>query len=101
VAIVTLRPLVGTDPEKVTAPDAGAATDAPVRAPMSMPRCCPPAYGWLESNVKPTRTGPCTGQLQASAAGADSRNSGTTRRSRRRTGITSVVEIENGESASS
>jgi hypothetical protein len=43
VAMVTLRPLVGTLPANVTVPDAGAATVAPLSAPMSMPRCCPPA----------------------------------------------------------
>ncbi|HEY8029550.1 MAG TPA: hypothetical protein VIE38_08590 [Gaiellaceae bacterium] len=43
VAIVTDFPLVGTVPANVTAPDAGAATGVPAAAPMSMPRCCPPA----------------------------------------------------------
>jgi hypothetical protein len=45
VAMVTLRPLVGTLPANVTVPDAGATTVVPAPEPMSMPRCCPPAYG--------------------------------------------------------
>jgi hypothetical protein len=49
-ATVTLRPLVGTLPAKVTVPDTGATTVVPALEPMSMPRCCPPAYGWSRSN---------------------------------------------------
>ncbi len=41
--IVTVRPLVGTEPAKLTVPAAGAATGTPLGAAMSMPRCCPPA----------------------------------------------------------
>jgi hypothetical protein len=41
--IVTLLPLVGTVPAKLIFPPAGARTDVPRGAPMSMPRCCPPA----------------------------------------------------------
>jgi hypothetical protein len=41
--IVTLLPLVGTVPAKLILPPAGARTDVPKGAPMSTPRCCPPA----------------------------------------------------------
>jgi len=50
VAIVTLSPLVGTLPANVTVPDTGATTVVPASEPMSMPRCCPPAYAWSRSN---------------------------------------------------
>jgi len=43
VEIVTPRPCVGTEPAKVTVPDAGARTDDPSGPPMSTPRCWPPA----------------------------------------------------------
>ncbi|MBX5474204.1 MAG: hypothetical protein IRZ20_04245 [Thermoleophilia bacterium] len=43
VSIVTVRPLEGTEPAKVTVPDAGARTGAPAAAPTSIPRCSPPA----------------------------------------------------------
>lgn len=43
VAIVTHRPLVGTDPANVTVPPRGAGTGAPAGPPMSIPRCWPPA----------------------------------------------------------
>jgi hypothetical protein len=43
VRIETLLPLVGTVPANVTSPAAGATTVVPVAAPMSTPRCCPPA----------------------------------------------------------
>src|SRR5581483_1197533 len=58
VAIVTDFPLEGTVPAKVTVPADGARTAVPGDAPMSMPRCWPPAYGWLESKTNPSRTGP-------------------------------------------
>jgi hypothetical protein len=62
---VTDFPLVGTVPAKLTVPDAGATTGVPLATPMSMPRCCPDAYGWLGSNVNPSRTGPSAGHVQA------------------------------------
>lgn len=43
VEIVRPRPCVGTEPAKVTVPDAGARTDDPSGPPMSTPRCWPPA----------------------------------------------------------
>jgi hypothetical protein len=83
VATVTLKPLVGTLPANVTVPDTGATTVVPAPAPMSMPRCCPPAYGWSGSNEKPVRTGPRTGHVHAYAAGADTRSRETIRAMRR------------------
>jgi hypothetical protein len=50
VSSVTDLPLVGTVPAKVTTPDTGATICAPAGAAMSMPRCCPPAYGCAGSN---------------------------------------------------
>ncbi|HUK93840.1 MAG TPA: hypothetical protein VLU96_02155 [Gaiellaceae bacterium] len=38
-------PCPGTVPAKEIAPEDGATTDVPAGAPMSMPRCCPAAYG--------------------------------------------------------
>ena len=58
VSIVTDLPLVGTVPAKLTVPAAGASTAVPVSEPMSMPRCCPAAYGCAGSNANPSRTGP-------------------------------------------
>jgi hypothetical protein len=82
VSIVTDFPLVGTEPAYVTTPAAGASTAIPVAdAPMSIPRCCPPAYGCAGSNEKPCSTGPLTGQVQAYAPG--------TQRTKKRTGRTS------------
>ncbi len=94
VAIVTDLPLAGTVPAKVTTPPAGATTAVPVPAPMSIPRCWPPAYGCAESNVNPSRTGPWTGHVHALAAGAHSTSSRTTR-TNRRMAVTSVVSFEN------
>jgi hypothetical protein len=48
--IVSELPLVGTYPAKLTVPAAGAETLSPAAsAPMSMPRCCPAAYGCASS----------------------------------------------------
>ena len=64
VRIVTVLPPVGTVPAKETVPPAGASTGVPVGEPISIPRCCPAAYG-SDPNEKGRRTGPRTGQLQA------------------------------------
>jgi hypothetical protein len=66
VPIVTVLPPVGTVPAKETVPLAGASTGVPVGEPMSIPRCCPAAYG-SDPNEKGRRTGPRTGQVQAQA----------------------------------
>jgi hypothetical protein len=68
VSIVRLLPLTGTVPAKETVPPAGAATDVPEGAPMSMPRCCPAAYG-SSPRMNRCKIGPRTGQVQASAGG--------------------------------
>src|SRR5579859_1028403 len=95
VSIVTDLPLVGTVPAYVTTPAAGATTGMPVaEAPMSTPRCWPPAYGCAGSNEKPCSTGPVTGHVQAYAPGTQrtkKSRSGTIRRMRHRL----VVRIEN------
>jgi hypothetical protein len=50
VSIVTVFPFDPIEPAYVIVPAAGASTGMPVAdAPMSMPRCCPPAYGWSGS----------------------------------------------------
>jgi hypothetical protein len=41
--MVIVFPPVGTVPAKLTVPEAGARTVVPPGAPMSMPRCWPPA----------------------------------------------------------
>src|SRR2546426_7025272 len=64
--MVTVLPPRGTVPAKETDPAAGATTAVPVGDPMSIPRCCPPAYG-SDPSEKRTSTGPVTGQLQPSA----------------------------------
>ncbi len=69
VRIVTVCPFVGTDPAKLTIPDAGASTVAAAPAPIAMPRCWPAAYGCAGSNENVCRTGPWTGQVHAPAAG--------------------------------
>jgi len=69
VRIETLFPLAGTVPANVTCPAAGATTVVPVGAPMSTPRCCPPAYGCAGSKVNGASTGPATGHVHAPAAG--------------------------------
>jgi hypothetical protein len=73
-----LFPLVGTVPANVTCPGTGATTVVPVAAPMSIPRCCPPAYGCAGSKVKGTSTGPATGHVHAPAIGTHSNASTTT-----------------------
>jgi hypothetical protein len=66
VAIVTVRPWVGTVPAKDTRPEAGARIALDSRTAMSRPRCCPAAYASLPTeNVR--RTGPSAGQAHANA----------------------------------
>jgi hypothetical protein len=67
--IDTLNPLLGTVPAKVTLPDAGATTAVPGVAEISIPRCCPAAYGCASSNENASTTVPVTGQLQPPADG--------------------------------
>jgi hypothetical protein len=68
--MVTLMPEVGTVPANVTVPAAGATTGASAAAPMSIPRCCPAAYGCAGSKTNGWSTGPSAGQVQAPATGA-------------------------------
>src|SRR5580765_445902 len=70
VSIVTDLPLPGTDPAKLTVPEAGARTVTPASAPTSTPRCCPAAYGWARSNANGWSTGPSAGHVHAPAVGA-------------------------------
>jgi hypothetical protein len=56
VSIETVLPELGTVPANETTPSAGASTDAPTSADMSMPRCWPAAYGWSWSKLKPRST---------------------------------------------
>lgn len=77
--IVMDLPLVGTLPAKLIVPLAGATTGSPVAdAPMSMPRCCPAAYGCASSKLNACSTGPLTGQVQACATGTHRRKATTT-----------------------
>ena len=68
VRIVRQRPSCGSWPTKETIPVVGARTSAPVGAPMSIPRCWPPAYG-SPSATNGLSTGPSTGQAHAAARG--------------------------------
>ena len=45
VRIDTVRPFVGSEPEKVTRPAAGARTSEPTAPAMSIPRCPDAVYG--------------------------------------------------------
>jgi hypothetical protein len=85
VRIVTAKPFAATEPANETIPAVGAATVEPDGAPMSMPRCCPPEYGWAASNEKARSTGPSTGQLQACAAFGAARTNRTSPKKKRRT----------------
>ena len=69
VRIVRLRPYVGSEPAKLTVPDAGARIDDPAGPATSMPRCCPAAYASPPS-ANGRRTSPSAGQDHA-AAGPD------------------------------
>lgn len=78
VSIVTDLPFVGTLPAKLIVPLAGATTGSPVAdAPMSMPRCCPDAYGCDSSKLKACSTGPLTGHVQACATGTQMKKAAT------------------------
>src|SRR5205807_7715710 len=78
-SIVRLSALVGTKPAKLTVPLSGATTESPdAVAPMSIPRCCPAAYGCASSYENGWSTGPCTGQLHAFATGAQTRKTAAT-----------------------
>src|SRR5690348_8602248 len=96
VVIVSTRPEPGTVPLNVTVPAAGASTTSPARAPMSMPRCSPAAYGCAGSKLNGWSTGPPTGHVQARATGATSSAVRTATSSTRRIDTTSVVWNENG-----
>jgi hypothetical protein len=78
VSIVSDTPLPGTEPAKLTVPPAGAATDSPSPAPISIPRRSPDAYGCARSNENVSSTGPATGQVHACAAETGSPRSTTT-----------------------
>jgi hypothetical protein len=67
--IAIALPLEGTVPANVTLPPAGARTEAPGGAAMSMPRCWPAAYGCARSKLNPCTTWPVTGQLHPDADG--------------------------------
>src|SRR5581483_11853047 len=58
VVIVTVSPDPGTNPANVTTPAAGARTVSPGSAATSIPRCCPPAYGFAGSNENGCTTAP-------------------------------------------
>jgi hypothetical protein len=66
VAIVTVRPCVGTWPAKVTSPETGARTEPEPPRATSIPRCWPAAYSSLPTENS-RRTTPSAGHAQASA----------------------------------
>jgi hypothetical protein len=68
VAIVTVRPCVGTSPANVTSPETGARTAGESPVAMSIPRCWPPAYLSLPTENS-WRTGPSAGHAHAHAEG--------------------------------
>src|SRR5712691_10346171 len=70
--MVTVLPPVGTVPANEIAPETGAPTCASAGAPMSIPRCCPAAYG-SDPNENGRSTGPFTGQLQPREGAGTSR----------------------------
>ena len=69
VRTLTVSPDEPAVPANLTSPPAAATTGAPAAPAMSMPRCCPAAYG-----SSPFRygviTSPCSGQTHAALAGA-------------------------------
>src|SRR5919198_4696440 len=92
----TVLPPFGSVPANDTTPFAGARTGVPLGAPMSIPRCCPTAYGWSGSNENGRRTGPSTGHVHARAAAVGSATAHKlTRTAKRRTRLLLVVRIEN------
>src|SRR3954469_14288464 len=84
VRIESVRPPPGTVPANVTVPPAAAATAVPGGAPMSTPRCWPPAYG-AEPSENGRSTGPATGQVHARAHGAARKSTRNETTSERRT----------------
>jgi hypothetical protein len=62
----TVRPDEPTFPAKVIVPPTAATTRLPTGAPMSMPLCWPPAYGFPPFRYG-VRTGPLIGQVQPAA----------------------------------
>src|SRR6266571_4483850 len=97
VRIVSVCPFVGTEPAKLTTPDAGANTGAPPPAPIAIPRCWPAVYGCAGSNENVCMTGPLTGQVQAPAAGTKRSMRRTDKERHRITTTTFVVLVENRE----
>ena len=83
VRIVTDLPLAGTVPANVTTPPAGAWTTSAAPPPISMPRCCPAAYGCAGSNTNGSRIWPLTGQVQARAGAAAAKKTNSATASRR------------------
>jgi len=67
VTIVTVVPCVGTWPANEISPVAGARTMRASPSAMSIPRCCPPAYG-LSPSANSRRTAPSVGHAQATAS---------------------------------
>ena len=92
--IVTVLPPVGTTPAKETVPLAGASTGVPLGAPMSMPRCCPAAYGSLP-NANGRKTGPWTGQLHARPDAGDTTAASNAHATSRRRSPVLVARCEN------
>jgi len=72
VRTLTVSPEEPAVPANRTSPPAAATTGVPTAAAMSMPRCCPPAYG-LSPFRYGVMTSPRTGQLHEAWAGAHSR----------------------------
>jgi hypothetical protein len=75
--MVTVKPLEGTEPANVTVPPAAASTGAPDSAPMSIPRCWPPAYGLPLSNENGRATGPFAGHVHAPAGDTNPKTEAT------------------------
>src|SRR5262245_58209230 len=69
VRTVRQSPWVGSPPANATTPVVAEHTSEPLGAPMSIPRCWPPAYG-SPSAANGLSTGPSTGHAQADAPGA-------------------------------
>src|SRR4051812_41170864 len=91
----SVKPLPGVVPANDTTPPAGARTGKPGSPPMSIPRCCPPAYGCARSNENVRRTGPSEGHVQASAVPGNTSPSTIDQTITRRNETSSVVCSEN------
>ena len=92
--IAIVLPPPGTEPAKVTVPSAGACTSVPSAAPMSIPRCWPPAYGCAGSKAKGRSTGPSTGHVHARADAGRARTQSSTTANRR---MENLLRCQNGE----